>query len=109
MNTNETTPARYLDFNALNAEFAQLLSKHENDTEISNEEDRADHLATFSPAEWDEEEAAPVYNAFRDLCNLHPADNLNERTAWYFGLETSEYCKDYPHNDFDVYITDKDI
>lgn len=108
MKTKNSNPASRLDYVALNTEFCQLLSEHENDTEIINDEDRKDCAEAEPAAEFYEEDTAPIYNAFRELCERHEADGIAARCWWVFGLTTAEESKDYPVNPFDVYVTGKD-
>lgn len=106
------TQDSHLDYEALNREFCDLLAQHSEDTEISNDEDRDDYDKTFAFDDvrdvTPEEEIAPIYNAFRELCNRHEAEHLKDRAWWVYGQSTDEESKDYPQNIFDVYVTEKD-
>ena len=94
---------------ALNREFAELLKKHEDDTEVQGESKesfesiKADTMS--DPNFTDEDKAdmvsyyAAIWNAWDELCDKH--DGLRESNlSWWAGAEWT----DYPNNAWDIYV-----
>ena len=90
---------------ALNTEFAELLKKHDEDTEVQGESH--EHFLELMEAVNNDPELvsyhAAICNAWDELCSLH--DGLRESgLSWFAGAEWTEY----PNNPWDIYVGDGD-
>lgn len=88
------------DLIALNREYAELLRKHENDTDVQGES--REHFLNFGDAK-DETDMikyhASICNAWDELCSKH--EGLRDSgLSWYAGAQWTEY----PANLWDIYI-----
>lgn len=89
------------DLMALNREFAELLEKHDTDTDVQGES-RKDFLDFVSIAENDPNLIsyhAAICNAWDELCDNHH-DLRKSGLSWYCGGSLT----DYPKNPWDIYI-----
>lgn len=110
------TPDEYTNRNGfnlyeLNAEFGDLLRKHDGDTDVTGE-GRAEWLRhckdTDSESSWTDEDKqddrefwAMAINAFDELCSRHPG--LRESGQdWSAGAEWTKYAA----NEYDLFVGD---
>lgn len=89
------------DLMALNHEFAALLKKHEDDTEVKGKSHN-DFIELMQAVDNDEDlicHHASICNAWDELCDKHEGLRESEY-SWYAGAAFTEY----PDNPWDVYI-----